>query len=121
MRWGRWAWDGAGRGPLVGQDLGQAADEVLQGPAAGPPVALGVEDVDAALGQPPHERDLGLELGALGLHGRHLVDRAVGEALEVARIEDAVQAALLRHVTPVRWDERACDPPGYLRIRPDQQ
>ena len=57
-----------------------------------PPLAravdLGLEDVDAGLGEAAHVRDLGLELDALGVHRPQLVD-AVVEAVEVGGVEHA--------------------------------
>ena len=64
------------RGPESARICGQLVDELLERPAARAAPHLGLEDVDAGLGEPAHVRHLGLELEALGVLRPQLLDRA---------------------------------------------
>ena len=82
--------------PGVGEDLRQPADEVLERPTARAAFDLGLEDVDAGLGEAPHVRDLGLELQALGVLDAELLDAAAVERRRGTRDRGRVRCGRVR-------------------------
>ena len=52
--------------------------------------------VDACLRQPPHVRDLGLDLEALLVHRVQLLEGAIGDPFEIRGVEDHVDAPASR-------------------------
>ena len=73
----------------VGETVHQRA-ETSTGPLGTPPVFLS-EQIEPPLGEPTHERRTVLEVGTARSHRTDLIDRRVGDAVEVVGLGDAGQ------------------------------
>jgi hypothetical protein len=83
----------------VGEDLGKRANQVFHRLAPFATPDLGLQDVDAGLGEPAHVRHLGLELEAFGVHQSEIVDGPCVEIAQIPRVDDPGRAHVL-HAHP---------------------
>ena len=99
-RVGRWQTrvDDRGADRVAAEDARQVLDEIADTAAAGAPVALGVEDFDPALGEPPQVRQGVLDVSAFGLHRPQVVERTSVETDDVGRIGQSLDGFRRDHL-----------------------